>query len=357
MDKFETSMHLIVYNGANWLPWCLESIKNQTNQNFFLLIIDNNSIDSSYDICQSFLEANPQLGKRARLIKNKQNIGFARSHNQAISWTESEFVFMLNQDVYLLPDYLEKLSASLKNQERAAAVSGKLLVWQFEPEVFHSTHFKSQPQKVIDSLGLVIKRSRQVINISQGQIDDSKSNIPKRIFGVPATASLYSRQALLAVSLAGQVFDEDFVSYKEDVDLSWRLQLGGYEAWLEPSAVAYHDRSLSSGYGIASEYKLRQNRTRDLKVFSWSNHLAVLVKNDSLLNFCHDLPWILAHEFAKALFLLITDPITLFKGKFRFLKLLPKFYQKRRQLKASHKVNYRELRRWWSKTKLEVDKL
>lgn len=357
MDRFETSINLVVYNGANWLPWCLESIKNQINQNFFLLIIDNGSIDSSYDICQEFLSANKQLAAHARLIKNKQNLGFARSHNQAIAWTESEFVLMLNQDVYLSPDYLEKLVTSLRNQERAGAVTGKLLSWQFQPETFHSSQFKIQSKNVIDSLGLGIKRSRQVINIKQGQIDDNKLHVPQRIFGVPATASLYRRNALLAVSGGGEVLDEDFVSYKEDVDLAWRLQLGGFESWLEPNAVAYHDRSLSSARSLRGEYKLRQGRLRDLKVFSWVNHLAILVKNDGSIDFMKDLPWIAGHEIAKGLFLLITDPLTLFKSKIRFIRLLPKFYKKRRELKSTHRISYQELRNWWIKTKLEKDKL
>ncbi len=355
MNKIETSVHLVVYNGAIWLPWCLESIKNQTKQDFFLLIIDNNSIDSSYEICQQFLATNPALAQRARLIRNKQNTGFAKGHNQAITWTESEYVFILNQDVYLLPDYLEKLTSSLENQERAAAVTGKLLVWQFQPETFHVSQFKLQTHNKIDSLGLGIKRSRQVINIGQGQTDTNNLNISRRVFGVPATASLYRRQALLAVSSGEQVLDEDFVSYKEDVDLAWRLQLAGFQAWLEPAAVGYHDRSLLSGQSLKDEYKLRQNRARDLKVFSWVNHWAVIIKNDSLFNFFMDLPWIAGHELAKALFLLITDPITLLKAKLRLVRLLPKFYKKRKSLKSTRKISYSELRSWWSKTKLAKD--
>ena len=42
------------------------------------------------------------------------------------------------------------------------------------------------------------------------------------------------------------MLDEDFVSYKEDVDLAWRLQLGGFSAWYTPEAVAYHSRGLAA---------------------------------------------------------------------------------------------------------------
>ncbi len=357
MQRYKTSVHLIINNGAAWLPWCLESLYNQTKKEFFLLVIDNGSIDNSYKIVLDFFNNHKEILSRVRLIRNKNNLGFARAHNQAISWTESEYVLVLNQDVYLTSNYLARLSDDLDNQERAAAMTGKMLSWQFQSETFHSSDFDNHSEKIIDSLGLMIKRSRQVINKAQGQVDDNKSQIPQRIFGVPATAALYRRRALAAVSPDGQVFDEDFVSYKEDVDLAWRLQLAGFEAWLDPAVIAYHDRSLSSGSDMKSEYKLRQQRPRDLKVYSWVNHWAVLIKNDGFINFWRDFPWIAIHEITKGLFLLLTDPFTLIKGKLRLFSLLGKFYKKRQMLKVTHKISYSQLRYWWSRVKSMDDNI
>jgi len=352
MQRQPTSIHLVVYNGAPWLGWCLESVARQTYQDFFLLIIDNGSIDNSYTLAQEFLANNPRLSARARLVRNKQNIGFARGHNQAIAWTESDYVLILNQDVYLLPDYLKQLVKSLSNQERAGAVSGKILTWPFNGETFHASELSKLPKNYFDSVGLAIKRSRRVVNMAQGEQDTGQYRQSFRVFGVPGTVPLYRRPALQAVSLAGEIFDEDFVSYKEDVDLAWRLNLAGYESWLEPKAVAYHDRSLAHGRGLRQEYKKRKGRPHDLKVYSWVNHLAVLIKNDGLINFWRDFPWIVTHELAKACFLLVTDPITIFKGKLRLLRLAPRFYKKRRALKPTHKIKYRELRHWWSQAKV-----
>ncbi|MDZ4229789.1 MAG: hypothetical protein U1C53_01495, partial [Candidatus Veblenbacteria bacterium] len=287
----------------------------------------------------------------ARLVKNKQNFGFARAHNQAITWTESEFVLVLNQDAYLAPAYLAELALCLANEERAGALTGKLLKWNFDPATFHASQFGAGQEEHVDSLGLSLSRSRKVTNLGQGEIDHGQYEVARQVWGVPATAPLYRRAALLAVSPTGTVFDEDFVSYKEDVDLAWRLLWAAYDAWYIPSAVGYHDRSLRAGQGLRAERQQRQSRARELKVYSWANHLGVLVKNDSAGNFWRDLPWILAHELAKAVFLLFTDPFTLFLGKLRFLRLLPSLVRKRRQLKPTHRRGGRELRTWWTRVK------
>jgi len=350
--QYQTSVHLVVYNGAPWLKWCLESLAKQTYQDFFLLIIDNGSIDSSGELANDFLLGHSSLAKRTRLIKNKHNIGFAKGHNQAMAWTDSEYVLIVNQDAYLLPEYLAYLVSSLMQNDRAGAVSGKILHWPFNEETFHVTEFSKLAKNYFDSMGLAILRSRRVINLAQGEEDTGQYESPRQVFGVPGTVPLYRRAALENVSVQGEIFDEDFVSYKEDVDIAWRLNLAGYEAWLEPRAVCYHDRSLSHGLGLRQEYMKRKGRPRDLKVYSWVNHIGVLVKNDGVINFWRDFPWWFGHELAKAFFLLLTDPLTIFYGLWRLFKLLPRFYKKRRALKATRKISYRELRRWWTKAKV-----
>ena len=358
MENYPVSVNLVVYHGAPWLPWCLESLGKQTYENFFLLIIDNGSIDKSFEICQQFLNDHTALAKRTRLVKNKHNVGFARGHNQAFSWTKSDYLLVLNQDVYLMPDYLAELVRCLMNEERAAAVTGKLLNWPFDSATFHVSALAAPAApRLIDSAGLEILRSRKVVNLGQGETDQGQFNKMRRIFGVPATAPLYRRAALAAVSPQGKLFDEDFISYKEDVDLAWRLAWADGDAWLVPQALAYHDRSLNQSKGWRSEFRLRQGRPRDLKVYSLVNHLGVLVKNESWLNLLKDLPWVLAHELAKCLFLLVTDPVTLIQGQLRFWHLLPRFLKKRAALKPSHRRHYQELRAWWTRTKVAGQKI
>jgi len=167
------------------------------------------------------------------------------------------------------------------------------------------------------------------------------------VFGVSGSAPVYRRAALEAVSYEHEIFDEDFVTYKEDVDLAWRLRRAGFTAWYLPQAVAYHDRSLGGTDTWREQVRRRQAWPRELKVYSWVNHLGVLIKNDSVTNLLKDAPWVITHELKKAGFLLLTDPLTLAFGLKRLGKLLPSFLRKRKALAKQAVVPQRSLRHWW----------
>ncbi len=349
-ERFTTTISLVTYNGSRWLPFCLESLLKNTDQDFFLMVVDNGSIDGSAELIEKYVAGKPELTGRFRLVRNKQNLGFTRGHNQCLAWTQSDYVLLLNQDVVLDPDYIKACRQALDENPNVAAVSGKLLRWQFDPATFHLGDLAApNPNARIDSVGLTIHRSRRVTNQGFGEVEAGQYNQSREVFGVAGTVPFYRRQALEAVSLGTQVLDELFVSYKEDVDLAWRLQLAGYQAWYLPEAVAYHDRSLGGVDSGWSWQLVQQHRRfpRQLKIYSWTNYWGVLLKNDSLLNVVRDLPWILVYQLKVFGYLLLFEPRTLWGVVVRTLRLAPKFWAERKQLKPTRHVNPRTLRHWW----------
>ncbi len=349
-QPFRLSIHLVTYNGFNWLPYCLESLVRSSFQDFFLLIIDNASLDGSVNKIKQFLQQHQDLAARARLVQNKQNFGFARAHNQALAWSQSEYVMLLNQDLILTDNYLIRLLDCLDNNQAAGAAAGKLRQWQFDQNSFYYDSLKSEAGPwVIDSAGFKIYRTRQVVERHSGKLDDGKETAPLAVFGVSGAAPIYRRRALEEVSPQAEFFDEDFGSYKEDVDMAWRLQWAGYGALYVPAAVAYHDRSLQSKGQKSPRAlkKYRQTWSFESKVASLVNHWAVLLKNDCWFNFWRDSIWLLGFEFKKLIYFLIFEPVVLFSGLIRFFKLWPKFWRKRRLLKTTHRVEAGVLRQWW----------
>ncbi len=312
------------------------------------MIIDNASFDGSAELVEAFLKSNPELANRSRLVKNRTNLGFTRAHNQALTWTAGEFVMILNQDVILSPGYIGELLDCLKRDERSAAVSGRLLQWRFDPATFY-LGAEAEGAQIIDSGGLKLARSRRVTNLFQGESATRTTEVASRIFGVSATAALYRRSALELVSPPDKVFDEDFVSYKEDVDLAWRLQAAGFDALVLPHANAYHDRSLGNSVGFLGELRSRRQRHREHKVNSYANHLCLLIKNETLSNFSRDFPWIISHELVKFGYLLITDPGTLILGLGRAIRLLPTMIKKRRLLTHTRRRSTADIRQWWTR--------
>jgi GT2 family glycosyltransferase len=351
-QRFATTISLVTYNGLRWLPYCLESLLKSTDQDFFLMVVDNGSIDGSADLVERYVAERPELKGRFRLVRNKKNLGFARGHNQALAWTQSDYVLLLNQDVVLASTYLEATRRALDEHPLVAAVSGKLLRWRFDPATFHLNDLEhAETQASIDSVGLTLHRSRRVTNQGFGEADTGQYNKGHEVFGVTGTAPLYRRQALEAVSLDHQIFDELFVSYKEDVDLAWRLQLAGYAAWYLPEALAYHDRSLAGAESGWSWQLVRQHRRfpRELKVYSWTNYWAVLIKNDGVINIIRDLPWIIGYQLKVMAYLLVFEPLTLWRVIVRTLSLAPKFWAERKMLSGTRRVPASALRHWWLK--------
>ena len=86
-------------------------------------------------------------------------------------------------------------------------------------------------------------RDRGAFDRGENELDVGQYELEEQVFGVSAAALVARREALESVRVAGEYLDETFFMYKEDVDLSWRFRLAGWECWYVPSAVAYHART------------------------------------------------------------------------------------------------------------------
>src|SRR3989339_295376 len=151
------SIHLVTWNGAKYIPHLFDSLRNQTFKDWQLLVIDNNSSDNTVELIKQELTNFPVF---YQVIENQSNLGFAGGQNLAFKKTDTEYFLMLNQDIYLVPDCLEKVVNFLDTHAEAAVVSPRLMKWAFSKikENFHLT-FTDQ----IDSLGLKIYRNRRVV--------------------------------------------------------------------------------------------------------------------------------------------------------------------------------------------------
>ena len=91
-----------VYNGEKYLRQSINSILNQTFEDFEFLIIDDASTDSSNDIILSYND------QRIKVIKNNKNIGQAVSLNRGLQEANAEYVARMDQDDISLSLRLEK---------------------------------------------------------------------------------------------------------------------------------------------------------------------------------------------------------------------------------------------------------
>ncbi|MDP2586547.1 MAG: glycosyltransferase family 2 protein [Candidatus Komeilibacteria bacterium] len=338
--KAKLAISLVTSNGTRYLSFCLKSVFEQTSQDFSLLIIDNGSND---DTVRFIKENYPQIS----LVEHPKNLGFAKAHNQAICWSDSVYVMMLNQDILLDKNYLLRALEFLDQHPEAAAVSGKVLAWDFE---------KNQRTKLIDSLGLRVLKNHRVVEIGQGEEDQGQFDQNEEVFGVSGAVPIYRRSALDEVKVTldqglkvSEYLDEDFFSYKEDVDLAYRLRLAGFKSFYLPGAVAYHDRTAKGGVDLSDRAvkRARRGKDRQVKVYSYKNHLLTLLKNEFFGNFIKFFFPIFFYELKKFGWLIFFEQSTL-AGLAMYRKQKKKALAKRKFIiKKIRKISADELAKWY----------
>lgn len=330
----KVSINLVTWNGKKYLPHCLDSIAKQTFRDFSLFILDNGSTDGTVE----YLKNSLLPVTNCRLEFNEENIGFAAGHNQAIRATEGDYVLMLNQDIILEPNFLEEIIKFLDNKE-VAAVTGKLLYWDFA---------NNQKTDLIDSVGIKIFKNHRAIELGAGEMDLEEWSAPREVFGISGAAPVYRRSALSEVAINGEIFDEDFFSYKEDLDLAYRLRLAGFKAWLIPTARGYHDRSARSVAKTDSAVvKARKSKSSFVNYHSYKNHLFFLLKDVPAgvwWRYGYLIKW---YEFKKFIYLLIFETRTL--GSLgEFFKKFSRMWKKRKWIMKNKKADMVEIKKWFS---------
>lgn len=100
-----------VYNASNFLIRCINSILNQTFVDFELILIDDCSVDDSYEICKQYAEKD----ERVRVVKNDVNHGVSYTRNNGIEISNGDYVAFVDSDDYVSKYYLETL---IKNAQK-----------------------------------------------------------------------------------------------------------------------------------------------------------------------------------------------------------------------------------------------
>jgi glycosyltransferase involved in cell wall biosynthesis len=97
------SVILSVCNGAKYLPEAVESILNQSFEDFEFILIDDGSVDGTTELLQSYSKRD----SRIRLII-QENVGLTKSLNRGIKIARGEFIARMDGDDIAMPDRLEK---------------------------------------------------------------------------------------------------------------------------------------------------------------------------------------------------------------------------------------------------------
>jgi len=238
------SIVIPTWNGLALLRACLESLRAQTWRDFEIVVSDDGSTDGTAAcLAQHYPEVIVE--------RSGQNRGFVAAANRGIGQTRGGWVFLLNNDVTLAEDCLEKLMA-VAEQSHAAMLT-PLVLWTEDPRLVYSA-------------GDRIGTNGRPVSLGYRREYDTHP-LAEYPFGVSGGYGLFRGDLLDAVG----VLDPAFGAYFEDADLCFRARWAGFEARLVPEALAWH-------VGSASISGRLWWRTRQC----YRNHALLVLKNFSL---------------------------------------------------------------------------
>lgn len=293
------SIIVLTYNSRKHLPALFSSLAGQTYPSLEFIVVDNASSDATVEWInqQSVITVN-------EFITNTTNEWYSKGNNQGVRVAHGEYIIFCNDDIVLTPTCVMQLMETALQKPHIGMIGGKLL--KLTPEEVEAGELRIVQPRTIDSAGIALHRSRRASNRGENEIDTGQYEIAQEIFGITGALMMVSRKALEATKYQHEFFDEDFIAYKEDVDLSWRMHRAGFSVYYQPLAVAYHARTVQQ-----TSLANRKNTRQIVRAYSYRNHWWAMYKNSSLAEIVKHCIWIIPYELSKLLYILIKEPKTL----------------------------------------------
>jgi len=229
------------WNGAKFLPTCIQSLNNQSYSNFEIIVVDNASSDNSQSLIENSFP-------KVKLVKLLENRGFTGACNAGIQIAKGEYIALLNNDTEVDRDWLKAVVDAFKHHPEIGIVASKMLLFDKRDHIHTAGDYFT-----IDGRA----GNRGVWQQDKGQFDKEEY-----VFSACGGSSVYRKAMFDQIG----ILDDDFFFSLEDMDLAWRAQLTGWRCLYTPKAIVYHHLSATGGGVTASYYDGR-------------NLIFVLVKN------------------------------------------------------------------------------
>jgi len=236
------SVIIINFNTKELTENAISSIYKGTFLPKEIIVVDNGSVEKGIDdLKQKFPEIT--------LIKNIDNVGFARANNMAISNVSTQpYVWLVNSDTEIGDNTLKQLYDFMEENTDTAIVSPQLIypngklqsTGGFFPSIANIFNHFIPLYKI---LPLNIKHQIRLMGVSGREIRE------KLALDYVTGAALFLRKSVVAqVGLLG----DDYFMYFEETDLCWRVKNMGFKIYaINTSPVMHiHGASFKNKYDI-----------------------------------------------------------------------------------------------------------
>lgn len=211
---------VVTYNAMPWAERCFDSLKNSSIPND-IFVIDNGSTDGT----QSYVRQNVPS---AMFVQSEKNLGFGSANNEGMKHALAhsyDYVYLLNQDAWVMPDTFEKLIQIHKDHPEYGVMS--------------PMQMEGSGKRFDNNFRDFISKYKQTFN--SPLIDDLYFNDLKDVYDVEFVMAAHWLISLECLRVTGG-FSPAFHHYGEDKNYLHRVCYHNFKVGIVPTAKAVHDR-------------------------------------------------------------------------------------------------------------------
>jgi N-acetylglucosaminyl-diphospho-decaprenol L-rhamnosyltransferase len=222
---------VLIVNYASWplTLRCLQSLDGTGYSDFETIVVDNDS------------EEPPELPSRVRLIRNRENVGFARAHNRGIAASTGDIIVIINPDTVVERNFFDGLERFFRDNPKVGIAGPRILDSDGELQL--------SARREISALSGFLGRTSLLTRLfpkssfvkSQFPAVTDGSH-PSPVDWVSGACMAIRRDALQQIG----PLDERFFMYFEDADLCRRARAVGWLVYYLPHIEIVHQTGASS---------------------------------------------------------------------------------------------------------------
>ena len=222
---------VLIVNYASWplTLRCIASLQQTRYGDFEIIVVDNDRVEP------------PELPSGVRLIRNRENVGFARAHNRGIAASSGDPVVLINPDTLVENDFFELLEGFVSENPRVGIAGPRIL----DSEGGLQLSARREISALSGFLGRTSLLTRlfpksSVVKSQFPAVTDQSR--PTSVDWVSGACMVVRRETLRDIG----PLDERFFMYFEDADLCRRARAAGWLVYYLPHVEIVHQTGASS---------------------------------------------------------------------------------------------------------------
>jgi GT2 family glycosyltransferase len=209
------SVIIVNTNELHHLKRCLPSVCHQSYSAYEVIVVDNDSSDGSIEFIQ---ERFPNV----RLIQSTGNLGYPGANNIGFEHACGDYFAVLNPDTIVDHHWIKELVRALDSDQSVGLATSKILLMSDSSRI-------NACGNEISFTGLTYCRG----------VNELASNYEGQAYVAAVSGAAFMIRKSVVEEIGS--FDDLFVAYLEETDLSLRGQMAGYRSLFVPDSVVLHD--------------------------------------------------------------------------------------------------------------------